>query len=132
MGGGVVGFDITLVDGGGGVFLLHHQVGVSKSFSDVARSVAHMGGNVAGFVSGLSHIVSAHFFVKQRGVGIHRFAYIDDGLQYLVVDLDQRHRSLGDVAAYGRNGSHRMAFEQNFVTGHHMVRREFESCVLAT
>ena len=77
--GRVVGFNIALVYGGSGVFLLHHQISLGKSFRKVSSLVAHVGGNVAGVVSRLTHIVSPEIFVEQRRVVLHGHTNINNG-----------------------------------------------------
>ena len=128
---GVVGLDVALVDSRSGVFLLHHQVGFGKPFFKVAGGVAHMGGDVGGFVPGLAHVVGPQVFMEQRGAVLHGLTDIHNGFQYFVIDLDQRHGRLGHMGIHRGDRSDGMAFEQSFIAGHHVVGGELEGRVFA-
>ena len=128
---GVVGLDVALVDSRSGVFLLHHQVGFGKPFFKVAGRVAHMGGDVGGFVPGLAHVVGPQVFMEQRGAVLHGLTDIHNGFQYFVIDLDQRHGRLGHMGIHRGDRSDGMAFEQSFIAGHHVVGGELEGRVFA-
>ena len=73
-----MGFNITLVNGGGGVFLFHHQVSLGKSFFKVSGGVAHVRGDIAGSVGSLTHVIGPQVFMEQRSARFHGLAYIND------------------------------------------------------
>ena len=59
---------------------------------------------------------------EQRRVGLHRLVDIDDVRQYLVIDIDQRRRFLGDRFADRRDRGDRVALIERLLARHDVAR----------
>ena len=124
--------DVALMHRRGGVLPLDDDVCLREAAFGVALLVAEMGGNVAGLVAALAHGGGAQFLVEQRRAVFHGLADIDDGGEHLIVDLDQGQGRLGHVSVDRSDGGDRVALKQRLFAGHHVVRGELESAVVAT
>ena len=61
--------------------------------------------------------VRLHAAAHHGRTGRHRLAAIGVRRERLVIDLDERRRVLGDVAALGHDHRHRLADESDFLAG---------------
>ena len=113
--GGVVGLDVTLVNGCGVKLRLDDDIRLGKAFAEVPHLVLVVAGDVALPARILSHGLGGAIFVEQRSPLFHRFAHVDDGRQRLVLHVDQGQRLFGDVRTRRRHCGHCVALVQNFV-----------------
>lgn len=67
------------------------------------------------------HRIVRRFRMNARRAGIERPAPVDDGVEHLVIDLDQRRGILGDRAALGDHHGDRHADVADFAIGEWLV-----------
>ena len=96
-GGGVVGFDVALVDGGGAEVAFHDQVGGGEAGVDVAFFQDDVLGDVARGVGEGAGGLHAQVGVQDgRARGAGGFG-VEDGVENLVLDVDQAQGLGGDM-----------------------------------
>ena len=109
VGQGVVGFDVALVDHGGGVGALHDQVGRGIAGLDIAFFEDEVLGDVAGLVVEDAAGLGVEVVQDDRGVVAHGFADVQQRRQDFVVDVDEAQGFLGLVHAGGGHGGDDLA-----------------------
>ena len=93
---------VALVDGCEFHLPLDHHLGLLESLFDVAHHVSQVGTNVC-VRHRLAKVIAAVVGVNDLGIGAHRLIDFEDGLQLLVLDLDQVGRFLRQVQARRRD-----------------------------
>ena len=127
-GGDGVGLEVALVDDRGGVRALDHDVGLGEPGRDVAPVVAGVISEVRGAEGGIAGVVLDGFgtgdAVRPDGGSIGRDgrAGIDNGRQFLVLDLDQGDGVLGGGLAFGDDGGDGLAAEAGDASGERLAR----------
>ena len=107
-GGGVVGFDITLVHGCGVEFALDDNVRLGETLLDVPQFVTDVYGDVAGPFRLLAELLGLQVLVQKGGAVAHRLRRRKRARENLVIDLDEARGLLGDVRAGRRDRGNRM------------------------
>ena len=74
--GGVVRFNVALVDGAGDELAFDDDICFSEPFLYIAFLVLEVAGDVAGFVSGFAHRTRLQGFVEERCIRLHRCAHL--------------------------------------------------------
>ena len=118
--GRVLGLDVSLVDGLGGVLALEDVVGLLEACIEVAKVVDLLGGDV--HASGKVRVVRPGVVEGYRVLG-HRLLRVSVSWKRLVLDLDQGEDLLRGVRAGSRYGSDCVALVQRFVPRQYVVLR---------
>ena len=69
--GGVVRFNVTLVDSACDEFAFDDDIRFSEPFLNIAFLVLEVTGDVAGFVSGFTHRAGLQVFMDERCIRLH-------------------------------------------------------------
>ena len=116
--GGVVRFDVALVDGGRTELPLQHHVGRGEPRLDVSLFQHDVLGHVAGRVGKLARRLHAQVRVQDRRAGGDRRLGVEHGVPNVVLHLDQPHGFGGDVRRRCSHRRHRVAVIERGTSRH--------------
>ena len=127
MSGGVLSFNIALVNPGGGELTLNDEIGFLEPGFNITKLELGPSSHVALLpgvrtrIESKGHDPGGLIRMDQRRIRLHSFTSVQHRSQHLIVHFNERKGLLRDVLGIGGYGSNGVALVESLVPGHDIV-----------